>query len=77
MSDLHTQSEALKLGWVAGFYDALTDDGLKYLDDFCRYGVNGDRARADFMAGYSAGREARRGPSEGRPATVKPLPIAA
>ena len=58
--DVYTQSDAFKSGWVAGFYDARSDDGMRYLDDILRYGSRSDDERS-FMAGYRAGKQARRG----------------
>lgn len=56
---VHTQSERFKLGWSAGFYDAFSDDGLRYLDEILRYGLNTDEQR-EFLSGYDAGRSYRR-----------------
>jgi hypothetical protein len=58
--EVYTQSERFKYGFVAGFYDALADDGLRYLNDILRYGVH-DGDEASLMAGYRAGRRARLG----------------
>jgi hypothetical protein len=55
------QPEPYRTGWVAGFYDGFCDDGLRYLDDILRYGVQGDQCRALFLSGYREGRVARRG----------------
>jgi hypothetical protein len=60
-TEVYSASEKFKYGWVAGFYDALTDDGMRYLDDVLRYGVGDNGDRKDFMAGYRAGRRARAG----------------
>ncbi|HEX2453139.1 MAG TPA: hypothetical protein VHI99_05530 [Vicinamibacterales bacterium] len=59
---VYAECEKFKLGWVAGFYDARADDGLRYLDDVLRYGVC-DVEQESFLAGYRAGVCARRGES--------------
>jgi hypothetical protein len=58
---LYNKSEKFKQGCIAGFYDARSDDGLRYLDDILRYGVRDDEDRAAFLAGYRAGQRTRRG----------------
>jgi hypothetical protein len=58
--EVYNKSEKFKHGWIAGFYDALSDDGLRYLDAILRYGpCEGDEEA--FMAGYRAGRLSRLG----------------
>ena len=57
-----SESEKYKEGWVTGFYDSRSDDGLRYLDDILRYGVRSPDDHS-FMAGYRAGQQARRGPA--------------
>jgi hypothetical protein len=57
---IYAKADAYKLGCVAGFYDALPDEGQRYLDDILRYGVEGHEDRAQFLAGYRAGCAARR-----------------
>lgn len=58
---VYAEADRFKSGWIAGFYDARTDDGLRYLDDILRYGVRNDDDRARFLAGYRAGQMARNG----------------
>ncbi len=60
MMNVYSKLEKFKYGWVAGFYDALPDDGLHYLKEILRYGPR-DGDQAAFMAGYRAGQRARRG----------------
>jgi hypothetical protein len=56
--EIHTRGERFTYGFAAGFYDALADDGARYLDEIRRYGA-GDAE--DLSAGYRAGRLARLG----------------
>ena len=58
--DIYTKSDKFKYGWVTGFYDAKTDEGVRCLDDVLRYGPHSGDNQA-FMAGYRAGQQARRG----------------
>jgi hypothetical protein len=58
--EIYSKPEKFKYGWVAGFYDALSDDGRRYLDDILRYGAR-DGDDESFIAGYRAGRQARLG----------------
>jgi hypothetical protein len=58
---VYNKSEQFKQGCIAGLYDAKSDDGLRYLDDILRYGVEGREDRAEFLAGYRAGRALRSG----------------
>ena len=71
------QPEKYKEGWVAGFYDARADDGLRYLDDILRYGPRTCDEQS-YLAGYRAGRQARRGAeaSYSEPALVSFRPAA-
>jgi hypothetical protein len=57
---VYNKPEKFKHGWVAGFYDAHSDDGLRYLNDILRYGPQ-DGDHESFIAGYRAGRQARLG----------------
>lgn len=51
------ESERFKQGWVAGFYDAFSDDGCRYDAE-----VVGPASRhPDFLAGYRLGVAFRRG----------------
>ena len=58
--EIYSKPEKFKYGWVAGFYDALSDDGLRYLNEILRYGPR-DYDDASFIAGYHAGRQKRLG----------------
>ena len=60
LTAVHDKSERFKLGWVAGFYDALSDDGAKYLDEILRHGLR-DQEQVDFITGYRNGLAQRRG----------------
>src|SRR5690349_4177819 len=73
---VYTQSASFKSGWVAGFYDALSDDGLRYLDEILRHGLKSDEQR-DFLAGYCAGQRVRRGPTGTLQYHFAVLPLAA
>jgi hypothetical protein len=70
---VHTQSERFKQGFAAGFYDAISDDGARYLDDVMRYGVR-DVTHAEFIHGYRYGRLSRRG-DHGDTLPAPPLPF--
>jgi hypothetical protein len=59
---IYTRPNKFKSGWVAGFYDAFSDDGQRYLRDVQRFGVDA-RQEDDFMSGYREGLRARLGPS--------------
>lgn len=67
--EIHSKPEQFKYGWVAGFYDALSDDGLRYMDDILRHGPR-DRNDKAFIAGYRAGRSARLGQTKCYPETA-------
>jgi hypothetical protein len=58
-SAVFSESEQFKRGAIAGFYDAVSDDGLRYIDDLLRFGVRG-KDDADFMSGYRHGCAERR-----------------
>ena len=60
------QSKTYKLGFAAGFYDAFSDDGVKYLDEIRRFGL-GDDQGAQFWAGYGRGRAMRLGDIDAPP----------
>ena len=57
---IYTESERFKQGSVAGFYDARSDDGLRYLDDILRFGIQSDDQH-QFMVGYRYGQQMRLG----------------
>jgi hypothetical protein len=71
--EIHSKSESFKSGWASGFYDALSDDGVRYIDEILRYGIRGYDEQA-FLDGYRSGRQARRGPESG---TAIPTMLAA
>jgi hypothetical protein len=58
--EIYNKPHKFKYGWAAGFYDALSDDGRRYLDEIRRYGLR-DCNDESFIAGYRAGRKARVG----------------
>jgi hypothetical protein len=59
-TELYTHSEDFRKGWVAGFYDARTDECLRYLDEILRYGLRTEKDQA-FFDGYRMGRQFRVG----------------
>jgi hypothetical protein len=58
---IYNTLEAFKYGWVAGLYDALADDGLRYTKDILPF-ARGDANEPSYLAGYRSGRQARLGP---------------
>ena len=56
---VYSRSEQFKRGAVAGFYDAVSDEGIRYIDDLLRFGVR-TTDDDDFMSGYRHGRAERR-----------------
>ena len=59
-ASVYDETERFKRGWVAGFYDALSDEGARWLGGILLYGVSTDD-QAQFIAGYQKGRAFRRG----------------
>jgi len=53
------RSAAFRLGYIAGFYDAVADDGSRYLEDMMRFGL-AYKEQPDFLEGYRIGRRLRR-----------------
>ena len=64
--EIYDKPEKFRYGWVAGFYDARSDDGLRY-----GLGSGDDEV---FLAGYRAGRQARLGQPTAVPATRRTVP---
>lgn len=56
--DVHTQSDQFRCGWAAGFYDALSHEGLRLIDEVLRSACPSD-ASQDFVAGYKYGLRVR------------------
>jgi hypothetical protein len=62
-----THFEDFQRGRIGGFYDALPDEGARYLDDLLRYEPRIERVRS-FLDGYCIGQRLRLGQ------TVTPVP---
>ena len=60
MIEVHTQSASFRKGWVAGFYDAKSDEGVRYVDELLRYGIRTHEQR-EFIDGYRTGQRLRLG----------------
>jgi hypothetical protein len=60
IAEVFGKSERFRDGFMAGFYDALADDGLRYLDEIWCYATR-DGDEEHLKAGYRAGRLARLG----------------
>ncbi len=58
-TDNGRQRDPFHIGWTAGFYDAVSDDGLRYRDELFR-GVSDPEERRLLHAGYDAGKQSRR-----------------
>jgi len=59
-AQIRNRPEEFKLGWVAGLYDAKSDDGLRYRNNVLvsRLPSANDRS---FLAGYRAAQKKRLG----------------
>jgi len=54
----HAISQKYREGWVAGWYDSLGGDGMRYLDDMLRRGADTADEKS-FMEGYRDGSQRR------------------
>ncbi|HUG16837.1 MAG TPA: hypothetical protein VMM78_17655 [Thermomicrobiales bacterium] len=75
-AELCHQSSRFRAGWMAGFYDAKFDDGLRYLEGMLRHGVRSELEQ-EFLEGYREGRRFRLGRARADDSAKSPLGIAA